>query len=128
MFVVFCKVMYKVGLWWYGVWVVELYYDGIVYWYLLCFMCKKDCCVIIVLLCKFVICEDCEELGNNIGLCFKFELINLCKGMLISYIVKYISKNIDGCGLVGEISKEMGKFLCDNVEYVNVWVFLYCVQ
>ncbi|EFF8423768.1 replication endonuclease, partial [Escherichia coli] len=94
----------------------------------LCFMRKKDRRAITALLRKFAIREDREELGNNTGPRFKSELINPRKGTPTSYIAKYISKNIDGRGLAGEISKETGKSLRDNAEYVNAWASLHRVQ
>nr|AAA23399.1 unknown [Escherichia coli] len=94
----------------------------------MCFMRKKDRRAITALLRKFAIREDREELGNNTGPRFKSELINPRKGTPTSYIAKYISKNIDGRGLAGEISKETGKSLRDNAEYVNAWASLHRVQ
>ena len=106
----------------------EPHHDGTVHWHLLCFMRKKDRRAITALLRKFAIREDREELGNNTGPRFKSELINPRKGTPTSYIAKYISKNIDGRGLAGEISKETGKSLRDNAEYVNAWASLHRVQ
>lgn len=93
-----------------------------------CVLCAKDRRTITALLRKFAIREDREELGNNTGPRFKSELINPRKGTPTSYIAKYISKNIDGRGLAGEISKETGKSLRDNAEYVNAWASLHRVQ
>ncbi len=91
------------------------------------FHAQKDRRAITALLRKFAIREDREELGNNTGPRFKSELINPRKGTPTSYIAKYISKNIDGRGLAGEISKETGKSLRDNAEYVNAsGVFASC--
>lgn len=92
------------------------------------FYAQKDRRAITALLRKFAIREDREELGNNTGPRFKSELINPRKGTPTSYIAKYISKNIDGRGLAGEISKETGKSLRDNAEYVNAWASLHRVQ
>lgn len=128
MFAAFRKAMHKAGLRWYGVRVAEPHHDGTVHWHLLCFMRKKDRRAITALLRKFAIREDREELGNNTGPRFKSELINPRKGTPTSYIAKYISKNIDGRGLAGEISKETGKSLRDNAEYVNAWASLHRVQ
>ena len=108
--------------------VAEPHHDGTVHWHLMCFMRKKDRRAITALLRKFAIREDREELGNNTGPRFKSELINPRKGTPTSYIAKYISKNIDGRGLAGEISKETGKSLRDNAEYVNAWASLHRVQ
>ncbi len=96
MFAAFRKAMHKAGLRWYGVRVAEPHHDGTVHWHLLCFMRKKDRRAITALLRKFAIREDREELGNNTGPRFKYELINPRKGTPTSYIAKYISKNIDG--------------------------------
>lgn len=93
-----------------------------------CVSCAKDRRAITALLRKFAIREDREELGNNTGPRFKSELINPRKGTPTSYIAKYISKNIDGRGLAGEISKETGKSLRDNAEYVNARASLHRVQ
>ncbi len=71
-----------------------------------CVYAQKDRRAITALLRKFAIREDREELGNNTEPRFKSELINPRKGTPTSYIAKYISKNIDGRGLAGEISKE----------------------
>ncbi|ENF9522771.1 replication endonuclease, partial [Escherichia coli] len=128
MFAAFRKAMHKAGLRWYGVRVAEPHHDGTVHWHLLCFMRKKDRRAITALLRKFAIREDREELGNNTGPRFKSELINPRKGTPTSYIAKYISKNIDGRSLAGEISKETGKSLRDNAEYVNAWASLHRVQ
>ena len=108
--------------------VAEPHHDGTVHWHLMCFMRKKDRRAITALLRKFAIREDREELGNNTGPRFKSELINPRKGTPTSYLAKYISKNIDGRGLAGEISKETGKSLRDNAEYVNAWASLHRVQ
>ncbi|EFO0290749.1 TPA: replication endonuclease [Escherichia coli] len=128
MFAAFRKAMHKAELRWYGVRVAEPHHDGTVHWHLMCFMRKKDRRAITALLRKFAIREDREELGNNTGPRFKSELINPRKGTPTSYIAKYISKNIDGRGLAGEISKETGKSLHDNAEYVNAWASLHRVQ
>lgn len=127
-FAAFRKAMHKAGLRWYGVRVAEPHHDGTVHWHLLCFMRKKDRRSITALLRKFAIREDREELGTNTGPRFKSELINPKKGSPTSYIAKYISKNIDGRGLAGEISKETGKSLRDNAENVNAWASLHRVQ
>lgn len=127
-FAAFRKAMHKAGLRWYGVRVAEPHHDGTVHWHLLCFMRKKDRRSVTALLRKFAIREDREELGNNTGPRFKSELINPRKGTPTSYIAKYISKNIDGRGLVNEISKETGKSLRDNAEHVSAWASLHRVQ
>jgi len=127
-FAAFRKAMHKAGLRWYGVRVAEPHHDGTVHWHLLCFMRKKERRAITAMLRKFAIREDREELGNNTGPRFKSELINPRKGTPTSYIAKYISKNIDGRGLAGEISKETGKSLRDNAENVNAWASLHRVQ
>jgi hypothetical protein len=127
-FAAFRKAMHKAGLRWYGVRVAEPHHDGTVHWHLLCFMRKKDRRSITVLLRKFAIRADREELGNNTGPRFKSELINPRKGTPTSYIAKYISKNIDGRGLAKEISKETGRTLRDNAEYVSAWASLHRVQ
>ncbi|WP_347290287.1 replication endonuclease [Kluyvera georgiana] len=127
-FAAFRKAMHKAGLRWYGVRVAEPHHDGTVHWHLLCFMRKKYRKAITELLRKFAIREDREELGNNTGPRFKSELINPRKGTPTSYIAKYISKNIDGCGLANEVSKETGKSLRDNAENVNAWASLHRVQ
>lgn len=127
-FAAFRKAMHKAGLRWYGVRVAEPHHDGTVHWHLLCFMRKKDRRSITALLRKFAIREDRAELGNNTGPRFKSELINPRKGTPTSYIAKYVSKNIDGRGLSGEISKETGKSLRDNAEYVGAWSSLHRVQ
>ncbi|MCM7357695.1 replication endonuclease [Enterobacter hormaechei] len=127
-FAAFRKAMHKAGLRWYGVRVAEPHHDGTVHWHLLCFMRKKDRRTITAMLRKFAIREDREELGSNTGPRFKSELINPRKGTPTSYIAKYISKNIDGRGLAGEISKETGKSLRDNAENVNAWASLHRVQ
>ena len=127
-FAAFRKAMHKAGLRWYGVRVAEPHHDGTVHWHLLCFMRKKERRSITALLRKFAIREDRAELGNNTGPRFKSELINPKKGSPTSYIAKYISKNIDGRGLAGEISKETGKSLRDNAENVNAWASLHRVQ
>lgn len=127
-FAAFRKAMHRRGLRWYGVRVAEPHHDGTVHWHLLCFMRKKERRGISALLRKFAIREDRAELGNNTGPRFKAELINPRKGSPTSYIAKYISKNIDGRGLAGEISKETGKSLRDNAENVNAWASLHRVQ
>ncbi|CCG88513.1 putative replication endonuclease from prophage-like region [Erwinia piriflorinigrans CFBP 5888] len=127
-FAAFRKAMHRRGLRWYGVRVAEPHHDGTVHWHLLCFMRKKERRSISALLRKFAIREDRVELGNNTGPRFKAELINPRKGSPTSYIAKYISKNIDGRGLAGEISKETGKSLRDNAENVNAWASLHRVQ
>lgn len=127
-FAAFRKAMHKTGLRWYGVRVAEPHHDGTVHWHLLCFMRKKERRSITALLRKFAIREDRAELGNNTEPRFKSELINPRKGSPTSYIAKYISKNIDGRGLTGEISKETGKSLRDNAENVNAWASLHRVQ
>lgn len=127
-FAAFRKAMHKAGLRWYGVRVAEPHHDGTVHWHLLCFMRKKERRAITAMLRNFSIREDREELGNNTGPRFKSELINPREGTPTSYIAKYISKNIDGRGLTGEISKETGKSLRDNAENVNAWASLHRVQ
>ncbi|WP_336993838.1 replication endonuclease [Lelliottia amnigena] len=127
-FAAFRKALHKAGLRWYGVRVAEPHHDGTVHWHLLCFMRKKDRRTLTALLRKFAIREDRAELGNNTGPRFKSELINPCKGTPTSYIAKYISKNIDGRGLVKEISKETGKSLRDSAEHVSAWASLHRVQ
>jgi len=127
-FAAFRKALHKAGLRWYGVRVAEPHHDGTVHWHLLCFMRKKDRRTLTALLRKFAIREDRDELGNNTGPRFKSELINPRKGTPTSYIAKYISKNIDGCGLAKEISKETGKSLRDSAEHVSAWASLHRVQ
>ncbi|WP_431022578.1 replication endonuclease [Erwinia rhapontici] len=127
-FASFRKAMQRAGLRWYGVRVAEPHHDGTVHWHMLCFMRKKDRRKITALLRKFSIREDRAELGNNTGPRFKSELINPRKGTPTSYIAKYVSKNIDGRGLGDTISKETGKSLRDNAEYVTGWASLHRVK
>lgn len=128
MFAAFRKAMHKAGLRWYGVRVAEPHHDGTVHWHLLCFMRRKDRRKITALLRRFAIREDRAELGRDTSPRFKEKLIDPRKGTPASYIAKYISKNIDGRGLSGEISKETGKSLRDSAEHVTAWASLHRVQ
>ena len=128
MFAAFRKAMHKAGLRWYGVRVAEPHHDGTVHWHLLCFMRKKTAAPLLLCCVSLPFVKTARSWVITRGHAFKSELINPRKGTPTSYIAKYISKNIDGRGLAGEISKETGKSLRDNAEYVNARASLHRVQ
>ncbi|OAT26555.1 phage replication protein [Buttiauxella ferragutiae ATCC 51602] len=112
----------------YGFRVAEPHHDGTPHWHALFFMPKEDIKATVEIMRKYFIAEDREELGRNTGARFKAKRMDPRKGSATAYIAKYISKNIDGHALAGELDTESGRPLNETAKYAMAWASLHRIR
>jgi hypothetical protein len=125
-----CKVWARVRAAWkragiraFGFRVVEPHHDETPHWHLLLFMRPEDIDEARDIFCLYARWEDSEELQGVKALEARFFVkpIDKALGSATGYIAKYISKNIDGYALEGELDNDTGLPLQDTARRVNAW-------
>ncbi|MCG9552672.1 replication endonuclease [Vibrio sp. Isolate32] len=125
---------------WFGVRVAEPHHDGTPHWHLLIWVKPEDVMQVRDIFISYATQEDRGELhpefekekkkpfrkGAYVGpLDYRprcdLGFIDSEKGTATGYIAKYISKNIDGFAMDGEISDETGKPVKDMAKNVSAW-------
>ncbi|HBB9911832.1 TPA: replication endonuclease [Citrobacter freundii] len=112
----------------YGFRVAEPHHDGTPHWHALLFMPQEQVKATVAILRAYFIAEDRDELGRNTGVRFKSKKMDPRKGSATAYIAKYISKNIDGHALAGELDDESGKPLNETAKYAMAWASLHRIR
>ncbi|HDR2618771.1 TPA: replication endonuclease [Enterobacter asburiae] len=112
----------------YGFRVAEPHHDGTPHWHALLFMPQAEVKATVAILRAYFIAEDRDELGRNTGARFKSKKMDPRKGSATAYIAKYISKNIDGHALAGELDDETGKPLNETARYAMAWASLHRIR
>ncbi|QQA76199.1 replication endonuclease [Pectobacterium parmentieri] len=105
----------------YGFRVAEPHHDATPHWHVLLFMPPEDRKEITEILREYFIAVDRAELGRNTGARFKAKRLDPKKGSATAYVAKYISKNIDGYALDGELDGETGKPLRETAKFAMAW-------
>ncbi|ENM5737201.1 replication endonuclease [Vibrio mimicus] len=125
---------------WFGVRVTEPHHDGTPHWHMLIWVKPEEVSAVRDIYISYATAEDRGELhpefekekqkpfrkGVYVGpLDYRprcdFGYIDPTKGSATGYIAKYISKNIDGYAMDGDISDETGKPVKDMARNVSAW-------
>lgn len=104
----------------FGFRVAEPHHDGTPHWHILVFMLPEHKQQVYEIMQTYALEEDGSEQGAQYAR-FKFENIEKEKGSATGYIAKYISKNIDGYQLDGEVDDETGQNLKEMAKNVTAW-------
>lgn len=97
--------------------------DGTPHWHMLLFMRPEVVGQVRDILRAYACAEDTDELYSERSRKARFhaEAIDPEKGSATGYIAKYISKNIDGYALDGELDDDSGKELKEVAPAVSAW-------
>ncbi|WP_250870401.1 replication endonuclease [Hafnia paralvei] len=106
----------------YGIRVVEPHHDGTPHWHMVLFCDRKQRAAIVEIMQRYALKEDGDERGARKQ---RFECKHLNKGGAVAYIAKYVSKNIDGYALDGEIDHDTGKPLSQTAAAVTAWASIW---
>ncbi|EAY7624879.1 replication endonuclease [Salmonella enterica] len=102
----------------YGMRVVEPHHDGTPHWHMMLFCKPRQRNQIIEIMRRYALKEDGDERGAARN---RFQAKHLNRGGAAGYIAKYISKNIDGYALDGQLDNDTGKPLKDTAAAVTAW-------
>lgn len=107
----------------FGIRVAEPHHDGTPHWHMLMFMHPEDVEKVRRIVGDYAHQEDSFELKSDKARKARFhaEAIDPDKGSATGYVAKYISKNIDGYALDGELDDESGKELKETAPAVSAW-------
>ena len=107
----------------FGIRVAEPHHDGTPHWHMLMFMRPEDVDQVRQTIRDYAYQEDSGELSTDKARKARFhaEAIDPEKGSATGYVAKYISKNIDGYALDGELDDESGKELKETAPAVSAW-------
>jgi len=107
----------------FGIRVAEPHHDGTPHWHMLFFMRPDQADHVREILRDYAIEEDNSELSTAKALKARFhaEAIDPEKGSATGYVAKYISKNIDGYALDGELDDESGKPMKEAAVSAAAW-------
>lgn len=112
----------------YGIRCAEPHHDGTPHWHMILYAPKSELWRVRVILRKVWLADDDLEPGA-IKHRIKFRTEDPEKGSGAGYIAKYIAKNIDGAGDVGDqISHESGKPVSEDCERVTAWARLHGIR
>ncbi len=116
------------GLRLYGFRVAEPHHDSTPHWHLLLFMAPSQRKQITRIIHEYATREDRGELKPDARARFNFKIMDPRKGSATAYIAKYISKNIDGYALDGELDDETGKPLKETAKFAMAWASRYRIR
>ncbi|HHZ6813356.1 TPA: replication endonuclease [Citrobacter freundii] len=107
----------------FGIRVAEPHHDGTPHWHMLMFMLPEDVERVRFIIRDYAWEEDRHELRSDKAKKARFhaEAIDPERGSATGYVAKYISKNIDGYALDGEIDDESGELLKEAAPAVSAW-------
>jgi len=116
----------KQGIKVYGFRVVEPHHDGTPHWHMVLFMLPEHVETVRKVLRDKWMREDADEYGADEHR-FAYEAIDRKKGSAVGYLVKYISKNINGKGMEDEADFQGGK-VGDNATRVDAWASCWGIR
>jgi hypothetical protein len=112
----------------YGFRIAEPHHDATPHWHMLLFVRPGDAATIETVVRGYWLAEYADERGAR-EYRAKCEAIDPAKGSAAGYIAKYVSKNIDGAGTIGEDSDdETGAPVIDGVRRVDAWASLHAIR
>lgn len=122
-----CKVWARTRATWrrqgirtFGFRTAEPHHDSTPHWHLVLWFRPEDVEKATEVFRMHALKEDGNEPGADKHR-FKVEREDKSRGRAIGYIVKYISKNIDGYGMDGEVDKETGNPIKEEARRVRAW-------
>ncbi|WP_279511157.1 replication endonuclease [Klebsiella pneumoniae] len=122
-----CKVWARVRAKWgregirtFGFRVAEPHHDATPHWHLLLFLRPEEVEYATAIFRKYALKEDGNEPGAQEHR-FTVKPIDEKFGSATGYIAKYISKNIDGYGMDGELDDESGQPVKEMAKRVRAW-------
>lgn len=129
-----CKVWSRVRAKWgregirtFGFRVAEPHHDGTPHWHLLLFLRPEETEYATAIFRKHALREDGGEPGAQEHR-FTVKLIDEKFGSATGYIAKYISKNIDGYGMDGELDDESGQPVKEMAKRVRAWASRWSIR
>lgn len=114
----------------FGLRVAESHHDGTPHWHGLLFTAPEHTAELQEVMEDYATREDEEELKGKAGKQPRFELkpIDPALGSATGYVVKYISKNIDGYALDGESDHESGRPLKETAKHATAWASCWGIR
>ncbi|EPJ7925241.1 replication endonuclease [Proteus mirabilis] len=107
----------------FGMRVAEPHHDGTPHWHMLLFMLPSQLEEIRSIIKAYTVAEDNHELITDKARKARFyvEEIDPEKGSATGYVAKYISKNVDGYALDGEVDDESGRPMKEAAMAAAAW-------
>lgn len=114
----------------FGLRVTEPHHDGTPHWHMMLFVRPEQADALTNTLREYAISEDRDELNTKEGIKPRFDVkdIDEEKGDAVAYIAKYISKNIDGYAMDGEVDDESGKPCKLTAKHATAWASLWGIR
>lgn len=114
----------------FGLRVAESHHDGTPHWHGLLFTAPEHTAELQEVMEDYATREDEDELKGKAGKQPRFELkpIDPALGSATGYVVKYISKNIDGYALDGESDHESGRPLKETAKHATAWASCWGIR
>ncbi|HHN9662012.1 replication endonuclease [Escherichia coli] len=114
----------------FGLRVAESHHDATPHWHGLLFTAQEHTGELLEVMEDYATREDANELTGKTGKQPRFELkpIDPALGSATGYVVKYISKNIDGYALDGESDDESGRPLKETAKHATAWASCWGIR
>lgn len=114
----------------FGLRVAESHHDATPHWHGLLFTAPEHTGELLEVMEDYATREDADELIGKTGKQPRFELkpIDPALGSATGYVVKYISKNIDGYALDGESDDESGRPLKETAKHATAWASCWGIR
>lgn len=114
----------------FGLRVAESHHDGTPHWHGLLFSLPEHSAELLEVMEDYATREDVEELQGKHGNQPRFDMkpIDHEIGSATGYVVKYISKNIDGYALDGETDDESGRPLKETSKHATAWASCWGIR